>query len=190
MRKRCPVIVNKPSWLLLPLFIVGLALTTLSAQAHLMSEQKGTLNFTSNGAFLALSTSASAFTGVDDNKDGAFSTGEMTRHSGKIKQQISQRIQMLDASGESLLLRGVVIAPTHTNSTEPGLHKQITILGRFVVTDSSFPVGLRVDLQGKSVETKNIVIVATRNGTSQKMIFTVNDNHHLLFPVAATDTRD
>jgi hypothetical protein len=162
--------------------VVVLSMTTTSVQAHLMSAQKGTLNFTSNGAYIALSAPVSAFTGVDENKDGVLSRGEMIMHSEKIKQQIKQRVQMLDASGEPLLLRGILIASSHPNDNMLDLHQQITILGRFVVTDSNFPAGLRVTLYGESKEAESINVIVMRNGKSQKMKFTVNDYYHTLFP--------
>ncbi|MFP6793042.1 MAG: hypothetical protein VB996_07225 [Pseudomonadales bacterium] len=37
-------------------------------------------------------------------------------------------------------------------------------------------------LQGKSEEAESINVIAMRNGKSQKMKFTVNDDHHTLFP--------
>lgn len=177
------MIAHKFKGLFLVHIVVVLSMTTTSVQAHLMSEQKGTLNFTSNGTFIALSVPVSAFTGVDGNKDGALSHGEMILYSEKIKQQIKQRVQMLDASGEPLLLRGILIAPAHPDDNMVDFYQQITILGRFVVADSNFPVGLRVTLQGESEEAESINVIAVRNGKSQKMKFTVNDYHHTLFPV-------
>ncbi len=166
------------------ILMMGFLLTaTPNSQAHLMAEQKGTLNVADGGAFLVLSAPVSAFKGVDDNKDGALSTEELSNHLDHVKQQIYQGIQLLNESGTSLPLRGLLLSLVHVDGNLSNPATQIMALGRFAVKDYMASFNLGVTLQGKAPKENKITITATRNGRSHKMVFTLDDDQHLLFPI-------
>ena len=73
------------SRLVITIFLL-MSVTTL--HAHLMVEQHGTINFANGGAFLVLSVPVSAFSGVDDDGDGALSAVELSRHSKVVEEQL------------------------------------------------------------------------------------------------------
>ena len=126
------------------LLVMGLLLTAApGSQAHLMAEQKGTLNFVDGGAFLVLSSPVSVFKGVDDNKGGALSTEELSNHLDHVKQHIYQGIQLLNESGTSLPLRGLLLSLVHVDDNPSNPATQVLALGRFAVKDymASFNLG-------------------------------------------------
>jgi hypothetical protein len=163
------------------LIIIGLLMTTTLAQAHLMAEQKGTLNFVNGGAFLVLSAPVSAFEGVDDNEDGALSAQELGRHLGEVKEQIYQQVQLLDDANTSLPLQGLLLSLVHLDDNPSDPAKQIMILGRFPVTENMSSLRLHILLQGKALNEQSINLSATRNGLSHKMTFRAENNFHALF---------
>jgi len=52
----------------------------LTANAHLMVEQRGTINIVDDGAFVVVSVPVAAFSGVDDDGDGLVSAAELRSH--------------------------------------------------------------------------------------------------------------
>ena len=70
------------------LALCGALLAAVSAQAHLMAAQKGTLNIVGDAAFLVLSVPVSALQGVDDDGDGALSVAELRAHTDTVRSQV------------------------------------------------------------------------------------------------------
>ena len=103
-----------------------------AAQGHLIVDQKGTLNFVDDGAFLVISLPVTAFEGSDDDGDGRLSFAEMARHTAAIQRQIRDRIRLSNASGakplEELLLN--LSVPDDAPSA-PATH--LVAMGRFAL---------------------------------------------------------
>jgi hypothetical protein len=153
-----------------------------STRAHLMVEQHGTVNFANGGAFLVLSVPVSAFEGVDDDEDGAVSAEELSRHTAEVEQQLHDGVQLLDASGESLPLQGLLLSLVPPDHAPSAPARQLIALGRFPVDDAMSSLSLRIALQGDEPEEQRISVTATRKGRSQKMVFTPGHEFHTIFP--------
>jgi hypothetical protein len=161
-------------------FFAMMAIT--SAHAHLMVEQHGTVNFANGGAFLVLSIPVSAFDGVDDDGDGALSAEELRRHAAEVEQQLHDNVQLMDASGESLPLQGLLLSLVPPDHAPSGPARQLIALGRFPVDDTLSSLGPRIALQGEDPEEQHISITATRDGRSQKLLFSPENEFHPIFP--------
>ena len=165
-------------------FVTGLSvlMAITSVRAHLMVEQHGTINFANGGAFLVLSVPVSAFDGVDDDGDGALSPRELDQHSAEVEQQFYDSVQLLNGRGEPLPLQGLLISLVSPDHAPTAPARQLIAFGRFPVTDAMTSLDLRIVLQGETSEEKNISITATREGSSQEMVFTPDRQHHSIFP--------
>jgi hypothetical protein len=157
-----------------------MAVTT--SHAHLMVEQHGTVNVANGGAFLVLSIPVSAFDGVDDNGDGALSAQELSRHSAKVEQQIHDGVQLLDDSGKSLPLQGLLMSLTPPDDAQTAPARQLIALGRFPIDDPMSSLSLRIALRGETPDEQHISITATRDGQSHEMVFTPDSDYHTMFP--------
>jgi hypothetical protein len=162
--------------------VICILMTFTSAHAHLMVEQHGTVNFANGGAFLVLSVPVSAFDGVDDNGDGALSSEELRQHTAEVEQQLHDSVQLRDDRGDSLPLQGLLMSlvPPDHNSTAPAT--QLIALGRFPVGDAMLSPGLYINLHGDAPAERRISITATRDGRSNKLVFTPDREFHTLFP--------
>lgn len=162
--------------------VVGLIMAVSSVHGHLMVEQHGTVNFANGGAFLVLSIPVSAFEGVDDNGDDAVSAQELNRHRADVERQIHSGVQLLDDSGNSLPLQGLLMSLTPSDDASDAPAKHLIALGRFPVSTAMSSPGLRIKLLGEAAEEKEFEVTATRDGRSQVMQFTPDRNYHTMFP--------
>ena len=117
-------------------FLMAGFMALSAAQGHLIVDQKGTLNFVDDGAFLVISLPVTAFEGTDDDGDGRLSFAEMARHTAAIQRQIRDRIRLSDAAGakplEELLLN--LSVPDDAPSA-PATH--LVAMGRFALGASA-----------------------------------------------------
>ena len=117
-------------------FLMAGFMALSTAQGHLIVDQKGTLNFVDDGAFLVISLPVTAFEGTDDDGDGRLSFAEMARHTAAIQRQIRDRIRLSDAAGakplEELLFN--LSVPDDAPSA-PATH--LVAMGRFALGASA-----------------------------------------------------
>jgi hypothetical protein len=165
-----------------------LAATVL--QAHIMVEQHGTLNFANGGAFLVLSIPVSAFDGIDENNDNALSAQELGQHAAAIEQRIHTNVLLLDATGETLPLQGLMLSLSPLDHDPGGPATHLIALGRYPVGDPKSAFGLRINLPGKAQTEREIELTVTRNGQIREMVFTPANNYHSLFPRRLTAHTD
>ncbi|WP_084582987.1 HupE/UreJ family protein [Sphingomonas azotifigens] len=69
-----------------------------AAWAHLLPRQNATLHVERDRAYLAVSVPVSAFTDVDDNRDGLLDAGELGRHAEAIGAQFRARFHVLQGA--------------------------------------------------------------------------------------------
>lgn len=162
------------------LISVLLSTIVVTSHAHLVAEQKGTLNFANGGAFLALSAPVSAFDGIDNDGDGRLSLKEFNQHADGIKQQIYERVQLLDQSNSPLPLQGLLLSPVHVDENASVPAKQLMILGRFAINGYLSSSSLHIDLVGKGEDEKDLHITVTADGYSQKMVFSAMIHTYIL----------
>jgi hypothetical protein len=166
-----------------PLVItIGVLMAATTSHAHLMVEQHGTVNVANGGAFLVLSVPVSTFDGVDDDGDDALSAQELSRHISKVEQQIHDGVQLLDDSGKSLPLQGLLMSLSPSDDAQTAPAKQLIALGRFPIDDPMSSLSLRIALHGKTSDEQYISITATRDGQSHEMTFTPERDYHTMFP--------
>ena len=94
-----------------------------------------------------------------------------------------------DGTGEPLPLQGLLMSLVPPDHAPTGPARQLIAFGRFPLTDAMTSLGLRIALQGESSEEKNISITATRDGSSQEMLFTPNRQYHSIFPATFVTMR-
>jgi hydrogenase/urease accessory protein HupE len=177
------------------LLLCGALLTVVSAQAHMMAAQRGTLNIVGSAAFLVLSVPVTALQGVDDDGDGALSKTELIAHQESIGEQVRAGIQLRGAGGMlPLQLMMLDIAPPANHADTPG--KQLVALGRFqlgpAVASQAPPheavsggLSLRFSLFGKTSAEQQQDLTITRQDESQWIRMTPTQPEKALLPSAA-----
>jgi hypothetical protein len=172
------------------LLVAGLlSLATVScAYAHLMVAQRGTLNIVGDGAFMVLSLPVSAFSGVDDDRDGKLSTVEFVAHRLEIIAAVTRNVQLLDAQG-ARPLEGLMLSLAPPDDAPHSPATQLVVLGRFALpagtTDAATldsSLRFRVTLFGKATLERSFQITVTRKLDKQLMTVTPDHSQRALLP--------
>jgi len=145
---------------LINLVILGLLSLPSLVNAHAMVAQHGTLNFVDNNVFLMLSMPISAFSGIDDNKNGNISMVEFNLHRKKISRDVKESVY-LTAVKEKLLIDGLLLNPSTSHIKGDNNIDQITVMGRYLLPNSAIKVNFNVKLFGETVALKTYDITAT-----------------------------
>ena len=143
----------------------------LTAWAHLMPAQQGTLNVLGNAVFAAISLPFSAFTVGDDNRDGRLSQGELATHAAALQAEIKRRLHIYDGANTG---RVDLVAPM----AEPDERSERSTAGAthfIVLLKVSFdapPEALRIetDLWGKQVSERQLTIKAINGSVKEAVI--------------------
>ncbi len=156
-------------------------LLPLTASAHLMVAQHGTLNLVGDGGFLVLSLPASAFPWADEDHDGRLSAAEFQAHQPQLNAAVLEGARLTDEHG-ALSLEGLLLglSPDDEARAQPARH--VMALGRFALTNPSAPMALTLTLFGETPETQAEAITITRGRDSQLAIFTPARTRQRLFP--------
>jgi hypothetical protein len=166
-----------------------LCLVSASAQSHLMVAQKGTLNLQGDGAYMVVSLPVSAFQGIDDNGDGAWSSQELGMHSAQIQSQLAQHLRLRDAQGDRPI-EGVMWIPTPPDDKPGAPVTQLVVMARFalahpVTLDATEPekgLVLHADLLGQQAAEKQLSITVTQGAHKQLLMFSPERTALALFP--------
>ena len=155
----------------------------LSAYAHLISAQRGTLNIVDGGGFLMLSLPVSAFEGLDEDGDGKVSLAELRTHYGKVEQAVLQNVRLFDGGGQ-FPLEGLMLTLSHSHDL-PGASAadQLVVMGRFALRPGSGPMALHVGLYGKAGTEQALEVTVTRGTDRQRLRFIPENRGQILFPV-------
>ncbi len=141
---------------------LGLALWSSAALAHLMPEQKGTINVQGDSVYVVLSVPVSALTGFDDNKDQVLSTEELQRHQAQLREQIDRRLLITHKgqTGQTMVVN-LVHSPLHEQTVQAD---QLIVLKhvRFAALPSEPEI--HTDLFGTSAKERELTLRATRGG--------------------------
>ena len=154
-----------------------------SAQAHLMVAQHGILNLVGDGAFMVMSLPVSAFTGIDDDGDGALSVAELRAHIGDIESQVQSGVRLHDGA-QDRPLQGVMLnlePPDHAAGTAPQPATQIVVMGRFALGDPAADLSLRLDLFGKATSERSQRVQITRGQQARSLLLTPQRNQRPLW---------
>ena len=161
------------------------------AQAHLMVAQKGTLNLQGDGAYLVVSLPVSAFTGNDDDGDGAWSAQELGLHGPQIQAQIKAQLQLRDAQGPRPMV-GLHGVPTPPDDRPTDPVKQFVVLARFQLAqalandgaDKTQGLVLQTRLFGTAPSEQQLNIAVSQGAHKQLLVLTPERAEGALFPSA------
>jgi hypothetical protein len=154
--------------LLALLFTVGLS-SSLTASAHLMVAQKGTLNLSGTGAYLLVSVPTSGLKNVDDDSDGLLSAQELSLHTATINQQLRAGLQLRDADG-LCLLEGLMLNLSAKDSKEGQPADQLVVMGRFALSDQNKPLSFQAGLWGKNSGEQSLSLTITKNLKDEQLL--------------------
>lgn len=178
---------------LLTAVLTVFTLCAVPATAHLMSAQKGTINFAGDGGYVVISVPVSALQGVDDDKDGLLSGVEMRAHYAAIEAQVLAGIQLIDGNikGNNVRpLQGLMFSLAPPDNAPNGPASQIIMLGRFLLaapvssTDTTQRLRLRVALFGSKPVERSFQVTASRGPESQLLVFNSDRRERALFASA------
>ena len=159
---------------------LGLLLASAPSQAHLMADQHGTINFANGGAFLVLSVPVSAFEGVDDDGDGLLSAEELGLHVAEVEQQIQSGVRLLDHTGDSLPLQGLLLSLAPPDDAPGAPAKYLVVLGRFPAGEDDSSLVMQIALQGEAPQERHFEVTTTRNAVSRTLTFAPGHDRHAL----------
>lgn len=160
-----------------------------SAHAHLMVAQKGTLHLQGDGAYLVVSLPVSAFSGIDDDGDGAWSNQEVAAHEDRIHQQLRAQLRLRDAQGPRPI-DGITLVPTPSDDLAAHEVNHLVVLVRFKLAQPVESVNLthvpnmafRAGLFGQSEAEQQLSIAVTQGAHKQLMVLTPERPERTLFP--------
>lgn len=154
-----------------------------------MVAQKGTLNLQGDGAYLVLSLPTTAFSGIDDDGDGAWSAQELEANEARIHQQLRAGLHLRDAQGPRPI-DGVTLVPTPADDLAKHAVNHLVVLVRFKLAQpvaSEEPEGardlvLRTNLFGQFEAERVLSIAITQGPYKQLMVLTPERPEHRVFP--------
>ncbi|MGJ8669026.1 MAG: hypothetical protein ACSHXK_06015 [Oceanococcus sp.] len=157
------------------LAIAASFLAAFSSHAHLMVAQHGTLNITDGGVFMVLSVPATAFSGIDDDRDERLSTTEIQKHHDEILEQIQKGLSLI-VDGEVEALKGPILSPTFGHGEPHHTASQIVITGRFPLSKNPQTLQFKTLLFGTKADEKTIeVSIKTPAAVNRKVVILTPD---------------
>jgi HupE / UreJ protein len=133
-----------------------------AASAHLMGAQKGTLNFSGDGAYLVLSVPVSALPGADDDGDGLLSVSELRAHAATITHAVQAGLVLSDEAG-ARPLEGIMLNLSPKDSIEGHPADQLIVMGRYALRDAKHSLTFQSSLFGKAESERGFSVAVTRN---------------------------
>ncbi len=155
------------------LLLTAAAFTCITtANAHLMNEQQGTLNFSADGAYITLSLPLAAFEGVDEDDNGDVSIIEFNRHRATILDSIRREV-VLSSANEKFELDGLRLAPQLAHGESVDKLASVVLLGRFSYSEYPQDPTLRINLFGTTAAERILEIAVTRKSVGYSRIHTL-----------------
>lgn len=141
---------------------LGWSLALPSAYAHLMPEQKGTINVQGDSVYMVISIPFSALTGFDDDRDGLLSTEELQRHHAALRDQVDRRLLITHQgqTGQTAVVN-LVHSPLHETSVHAD---QLIVLKQVRFATLPTQPSIHTDLFGKVAKERELTLRATRGG--------------------------
>jgi hypothetical protein len=158
----------KLAWFIRSILIL-LFISSLTASAHLMVAQKGTLNISGSGAYILVSVPTSAFKNVDDDSDGLLSARELSLHTKSINQQIQAGLQLCDVDGLRPL-EGLMLSLSAKDSIEGQPADQLVVMGRFALAEQNKPLSFQAALWGKNTNERSLSLTITKNLKDEQLL--------------------
>ena len=165
---------------------MGLVLGFTAAHAHLMVAQKGTLNFSGDGAYLVLSLPVSSLAGVDDDGDQQLSQPELQAHAQSIEQQVQAGVQLL-RDGQPLELQGLMLTLSPPDDRPQAPASQLVVMARFALgrggeLAAADALTFKISLFGQHPIEQAYDITFTRKPQTHSAHFTPSQTAQPVFP--------
>jgi len=159
------------------MFVLGLLNLSFSASAHMMVEQRGTLNVVNDKVYMVLSIPMSAFYTVDSNKDGTISMLEFTNNRKKISKKIKSQI-VLSNDKSTFTIDGLLLSPEASHAKNKTSIEYVTVTGRYTIDGPLKNIQLNMDLFGISQKQRSIEITVINKQQNMKHTFTLTPQNH------------
>lgn len=157
--------------------IAGISLLcSMTAQAHLMPAQHGTLNFAKDSAYLVLSVPVAVFDSLDDNADGAISMLEFNRHRAELAHHVTSALSLGRSDGHGTI-EDLILSPTLAHQASQESIDHVTILGRFTAIDPHATYRFHVDLYASSAPKHALKITAKLAPLGHSQTVTLSPEH-------------
>lgn len=156
---------------------------SLSAAAHLMVAQHGTVNLVGDKAYVVVSLPVSTLPNIDDDGDGKLSTAELQKHRSAIDARLTAGLRFSDGTREGRFADMMLsISPPDDRPGQPA--SQLVLLS--VVQFESPPKQLHfsTDLFGNSGDEQLLKITTTRGSETDVAMLTPNTRTHVFFSSA------
>lgn len=154
---------------------------TLSANAHLMVAQHGTMKFGKGGFFFVLSIPVSTFQDFDDDGDGFLSSIELSTHVKAIEKAIHTGFILESDQEGQRKIEGLVLNLAHDQNHVQQPVSHIVALGRFSVNQEDHQLTLRTTLFGKKPNEQHFELTFTRGESTEVVTLSKNQPSHSLF---------
>ena len=166
------------------LCLMAAILLPLFAYAHLMSPQRGTINFTNGGGYVALSLPVSAFAYVDDNGKHVLSMEGYVKYQHQMLIDITKQVQLCDEQG-ALPLEGAFLNFTPPDDDPKASISQILLLGRYTLRHSNDEntqkLRFKINLFGVNADEQKFNIAVTRvnakTGQKERQLLEFSPEH-------------
>jgi hypothetical protein len=161
--------VDLPLIVLRSLGLLALLWFAVPVAAHLMPEQRGTINLVGDGAYLVLSVPVSAFVAVDDDDDGKLSPIEFRRHFSAIQAGVNAGLQLTDVQGPRPI-EGVLLSLANLDDAADKPSTHLVVMARFALNPAQEDVVLGVRLFGRFAGEDRFFLTARRGDRSSALI--------------------
>lgn len=148
-------------------------LSWVSAHAHLIDAQKGSLSLKPERAYLAMSIPVAGLKGVDDDGDGLLTSAEFQAHLPAIETQIRNGIGLSSATGPLRL--DEMMVQLSLSSDKPAPERQLLVMGHFALTDADKALQFKLQIFGQQADEKRQYITVTRGEETQ--LLTLSPEH-------------
>lgn len=146
-----------------------------ASHAHLMTPNKGTLNFDETGGYLVLSLPASALMRFDNNKDKILSVQEIKSQQKEMIEFVTESLY-LKSNNQKTFLSGAMLAPQQSHNVNNNQIEQIVIIGKFLLPLRD-AMSIHVSLLNSLKPNEKLTITMTEKGTNSKQIFSLESTY-------------
>ena len=150
--------------------VVFWLLSWVSAHAHLIDAQKGSLSLKPERAYLAMSIPVAGLKGVDDDGDGLLTGAEFQAHLPAIETQIRNGVGLSSATGPLPLTE--LLIQLSLSSDKPAPERQLLVMGYFPLADGGEDLRFKLHLFGHQAEEMRQHITVTSGEETQLMTLT------------------
>ena len=156
--------------------VLGLLGLPFFSYAHIMVEQRGTLNIVDDKVFMVLCIPMSAFYTSDSNKDGIVSMLEFTNSRKKIAKTIKNKV-VLSNGKSTFTIDGLLLSPEASHTKMQSI-EYVTITGRYTINGPLNDIKFNMDLFGISKKHRVIEITSINKKQNNKHTFTLTPQNN------------